>query len=139
MRRRSARVAWYLRSSRTEQIDSIAVLPFANVGGDANTDYLSDGVTESLIDSLTHVPQLKVKSRQSAFRYKGKDVDLQKVGNELGVSALVSGRVAPRGDTIELSAEVTDVRDNTEIWGQQYRGKSADIISLQQQMAGDIA
>ena len=135
----AAGIAWYLRPSRTAQIDSIAVLPFANVGGDAHTDYLSDGVTESLIDSLTHVPQLKVKSRQSAFRYKGKDVDLQKVGNELGVSALVSGRVVPRGDTIEVSAELTDVRDNTEIWGQQYRGTSEDIIALQQQIAGDLA
>jgi serine/threonine protein kinase len=135
----AAGIAWYLRPTRTAQIDSIAVLPFTNVGGDANTDYLSDGVTESLIDSLTHVPQLKVKSRQSAFRYKGKDVDLQKVGNELGVSALVSGRVVLRAETIEMSAELTDVRDNTEMWGQQYRGKSADIISLQQQMASDIA
>jgi serine/threonine protein kinase len=131
--------AWYLRPSKVAQIDSIAVLPFSNVGGDANTDYLSDGITESLIDNLTHVPQLKVKSRQSAFRYKGKDVDLQKVGNELGVSALVSGRVVPRGDTIEVSAELTDVRDNTEIWGQHYSGKSGDIISLQQQIASDIA
>jgi serine/threonine protein kinase/tetratricopeptide (TPR) repeat protein len=129
----------YLRSGRTVQIDSIAVLPFTNVGGDANTDYLSDGMTESLIGNLAHVPDLRVKSRNSVFRYKGKDVDVQRVGNELGVSALVSGRVAPRGDTIELSAEVTDVRDNTEIWGQQYRGKSTDIISLQQQMASDIA
>ena len=131
--------AWYLRSGRTAQIDSIAVLPFTNGGGDANTDYLSDGITESLIDNLTHVPQLKVKSRNSVFRYKGKDVDVQKVGNDLGVSALVSGRVVPRGDSIEVSAELTDVRDNTEIWGQHYSGKSADIISLQQQIAGDIA
>jgi serine/threonine protein kinase len=129
----------YLRSCRTIQIDSIAVLPFTNVGGDANSDYLSDGITESLIGSLAHVRELKVKSRNSVFRYKGKDVDMQKVGNELGVSALVSGRVVPRGDAIEVSAELTDVRDNTEIWGQQYRGKSIDIISLQQQIAGDIA
>ena len=131
--------AWYLRSGRTAQIDSIAVLPFTNGGGDANTDYLSDGITESLIDSLAHVPQLKVKSRNSVFRYKGKDVDVQKAGNELGVSALVSGRVVPRGDSIEVSAELTDVRDNTEIWGQHYSGKSAEIISLQQQIAGDLA
>ena len=75
-------------------------------------------------------PQLKVKSRNSVFRYKGKDVDVQKVGNDLGVSALVSGRVMPHGDNIEVSAELTDVRDNTEIWGQHYSGKSADIISL---------
>src|SRR4029077_3548905 len=86
--------AWYLRSSKT-QIDSIAVLPFNNVSGDANVDYLSDGITESLIASLTHVPELKVKSRNSVFRYKGKDVDVQKAGNDLGVLALVSGRVTP--------------------------------------------
>jgi eukaryotic-like serine/threonine-protein kinase len=130
---------WYLRSSSAAQIDSIAVLPFSNGGGDANTDYLSDGITESLIDSLAHVPQLKVKSRNTVFRYKGKDVDAQKAGTDLGVSALVSGRVVPRGDSIEVSAELTDVRDNTEIWGQHYSGKSADIISLQQQIAGEIA
>jgi serine/threonine protein kinase len=131
--------AWYVRSGRAAQIDSIAVLPFANGSGDANTDYLSDGITESLIDNLAHVPQLKVKSRNSVFRYKGKDVDAQKIGNDLGVSALVSGRVVPRGGGIEVSAELTDVRDNTEIWGQHYSGKSAEIISLQQQIAGDIA
>jgi TolB-like protein len=131
--------AWYLRSGRRAQIDSIAVLPFANVSGDANTDYLSDGITESLIASLTHVPELKVKSRNSVFRYKGKDVDAQKAGNDLGVLALVSGRVTPHGDNVEVSAELTDVRDNTEIWGQHYSGKSADIILLQQQIAGDIA
>ena len=115
------------------------MLPFANASGDANTDYLSDGITESLIASLTHVPELKVKSRNSVFRYKGKDVDVQKVGNDLGVTALVSGRVTPHGDNVEVSAELTDVRDNTEIWGQHYSGKSADIISLQQQIAGDLA
>ncbi len=130
---------WYLRSGREAQIHSIAVLPFTNGGGDANTDYLSDGITESLIGNLAYVPELKVKSRNSVFRYKGKDVDVQKVGNELGVSALVSGRVAPRGDGIEVSAELIDVRDNTEIWGQRYSGNSADIISLQQQIAGDLA
>ena len=115
------------------------MLPFTNVSGDANTDYLSDGITESLIGNLAHVPQLKVKSRNSVFHYKGKDVDVQKVGKELGVSALVSGRLTPHGDNLEVSAELTDVRDNTEIWGQHYSGKSAEIISLQQQIAGDIA
>ena len=130
---------WYLRFGRTTQIDSIAVLPFINVSGDNTTDYLSDGMTESLIGNLAHVPQLKVKSRNSVFRYKGKDVDAQKVGNELGVSALVSGRVVPRGDNVEVSAELTYVRDNTEIWGQHYSGKSTEMISLQEQIAGDIA
>ncbi len=120
-------------------INSLAVLPFANGGGDANTDYLSDGITESLIDNLAHVPQLKVKSRNSVFHYKGKDVDVQKVGNDLGVMALVSGRVVPRGDSIEVSAELSDVRDNSVIWGQHYSGKSTELIVLQQQIAQDIA
>jgi TolB-like protein/DNA-binding winged helix-turn-helix (wHTH) protein/Tfp pilus assembly protein PilF len=124
---------------RHTSADSIAVLPFANGSGDANTDYLSDGITESLIGNLAHVPHLKVKSRSSVFRYKGKDVDAQKAGNELGVPALVSGRVTSRGDSIEVSAELIDVRDNTAIWEHQYSGKSADIVSLQMQIAGDIA
>jgi TolB-like protein/DNA-binding winged helix-turn-helix (wHTH) protein len=121
------------------RFESIAVLPFTNAVGDPNTDYLSDGITESLIANLTHVPELKVKSRNSVFRYKGKDVDAKKVGNDLDVSALVTGRVVQRGDNIEVSAELTDVRDNTEIWGQHYSSKSADIISLQKEIAGDLA
>jgi TolB-like protein/predicted Ser/Thr protein kinase len=135
----AAAFAWYLRSGRAAQIDSIAVLPFTNVSGDASVDYLSDGITDSLIASLTHVPDLKVKSRNSVFRYKGKDVDAQKAGSELGVAALVSGRLTPHGDNVEVSAELTDVRDNTELWGQHYSGKSSQIISLEQQLAGDLA
>ena len=124
---------------RHPDADSVAVLPFTNASGDANTDYLSDGITESLIGNLAHVPQLKVKSRSSVFRYKGKDVDAQKAGNELGVSALVSGRVTSRGDSIEVSAELINVRDNTEIWERHFSGKTPDIVSLQIQIAGDIA
>jgi len=135
----SALGIWSLRFGRAAQIDSIAVLPFTNLSADLGMDYLSDGITESLIASLTHVPQLKVKSRNSVFRYKGKDVDVQKAGGELRVRALVSGRVTPHGDNVEVSAELIDVRDNTEIWGAQYRGRSADIISLQQQIVADIA
>jgi len=119
--------------------DSVAVLPLANVRGDANSDYLIDGITESLIGNLAHVPQLKVRSRDSAFRYKGKDVEVRKAGNELGVSAVVSGRVTLQGDNIEISAELTDVPHDTEIWGQHYSGKITDLIRLQQQIAGDIA
>jgi len=135
----AAVATWFLRSGRGSQINSLAVLPFTNVSGDANSDYLSDGITESLIANLTHVPQLKVKSRNSVFRYTGKDVDVQKASSELRVSALITGRVTPHGETLEVSAELTDIRDNTEIWGQHYSTKSADIISLQQQIAGDIA
>ncbi len=143
---------WYWRAhSSPSQIESIAVIPFASVngsvgsnsgsnsGGNADADFLSDGLTESLISSLVHVPQLKVKSRSSVFRYKGKDVDVQKVGKELSVDALLTGRVVQRGDTIQVSADLTNVQDNTEIWGEQYERKSSDIIALQQQIAGDIA
>jgi serine/threonine protein kinase/TolB-like protein len=131
---------WYWRAkSGTSQIESIAVIPFANEGGNADTDFLSDGLTESLIASLAHVPQLKVKSRNSVFRYKGKEVDVQKVGKELTVDALLTGRVVQRGDTIQVSADLTNVQDNTEIWGEHYERKASDIISLQQQIAGDIA
>ncbi|MFZ0286484.1 MAG: hypothetical protein WAL32_14735 [Terriglobales bacterium] len=124
---------------RHPDADSVAVLPLTNGGGDANSDYLSDGITESLIGNLAHVPQLRVKSRSSVFRYKGKDVDPQKAGNELGVSALVTGRVTSRGDSIEVNAEIINVRDNTEIWNHHYSAKDAEIVSLQKQIAGDIA
>ena len=133
---------WYWRSNtktNSGQIESIAVIPFTSVGGNADTDFLSDGLTESLIDSLAHVPQLKVKSRNSVFRYKGKEVDVQKVGKELPVDALLTGRVVQRGDTVQVSADLTNVQDNTTIWGEQYERKSSDILSLQQQIAGDIA
>ena len=120
-------------------IGFVAVLPFANASGDANSDYLSDGITESLIDNLARVPELRLRPSNAVFRYKGKEVDVQKIGNELGVSALVAGRVTPRGDRIEVSIELTDVRDNFVIFGQHYSGKSTDLISLQQQIAGDVA
>ena len=131
---------WHWRGgSRTPQIESIAVIPFTNVGGNADTDLLSDGLTESLIASLAHVPQLKVKSRNSVFRYKGKEIDGQKIGKELTVDALLTGRVVQHGDMIQVSADLTNVQDNTEIWGEQYERKATDIIALQQQIAGDIA
>jgi len=131
---------WYMRGrSGGSQIESIAVIPFANSGGNADADFLSDGITESLISSLAHVPQLKVKSRNSVFRYKGKDIDVQKVGKELTVDALLTGRVVQRGDNIQVSADLTRVDDNTEVWGEQYERKASEIVSLQQQIAGDIA
>jgi eukaryotic-like serine/threonine-protein kinase len=133
---------WYWRASTrasASQIGSIAVIPFSSTGGNADTDFLTDGLTESLIASLAHVPDLKVKSRNSVFRYKGKEVDVQKVGKELTVDALLTGRVMQRGDAIQVSADLTNVQDNTEIWGEHYERKASEIISLQQQIAGDIA
>ena len=130
---------WYLRShTSAPQIESIAVIPFSGTGG-ADTDFLDDGLTESLMASLAHVPGLKVKSRNSVFRYKGKDIDVEKVGEELTVDALLTGRIVQRGDTVSVNAELTNVRENTEIWGAHYDSKVTDMLSLQQQIATDLA
>jgi serine/threonine protein kinase/tetratricopeptide (TPR) repeat protein len=131
---------WFWRAkSGPAQIQSIAVIPFTTSGGDGDVELLGDGLTESLMASLTHVPELKVKSRNSVFRYKGKEIDAQRVGKELTVDALLTGRVVQHGDSIDVSAELTNISDNTEIWGDHYSSKSSDVISLQQQIAGDIA
>jgi TolB-like protein/predicted Ser/Thr protein kinase len=131
---------WYFRHGPgTSQVNSIAVMPFANPGGNPDTDLLSDGLTQSLIASLAHVPELKVKSRNSVFRYKGKDIDVQKIGKDLAVDALLTGRVVQRGDTVQVSADLTNVQDNTEMWGEQYERKAADVLALQQQIASDIS
>lgn len=131
--------AVYARKASANSIDSVAVMPFTNSGGNADSEYLGDGLTDSLIDGLAHVPKLKVKSRNSVFRYKGKDIDVQKVGNELGVSAILTGRVSQRGDTVQVSAELTQVDDNTQLWGEQYTRPASDLIGLQQQLSADIA
>jgi eukaryotic-like serine/threonine-protein kinase len=125
----------YRFAGRGETIDSLAVLPFVNGSGDPNMEYLSDGITESLINSLSQLPHLKVMSRDSAFRYKGKDTDAETIGRELGVRAIFNGRVMQRGDDLEISAELVDARDDSHIWGDQYDRKASDIFALQ----GDIA
>ena len=119
--------------------DSVAVLPFINEGGDARSDYISDGITESLIGNLAHIPQIRVRSRDAVFRLRGKGIEVSEAGSELGVSIVVSGRVAVDGNHIKVSAELTKVRDNTAIWGKQYAGETSALLQLQGQMADDIA
>ena len=128
---------WFYRSTKGvgKTIDSVAVLPFVNASGDPNTEYLSDGITESLINSLSQLPHLKVMSRDSAFMYKGKDKDARTVGQELGVRAVFKGRVMQKGDDLEIGAELVDARDDSHIWGDQYSRKATDIFALQ----GDLA
>jgi TolB-like protein/Tfp pilus assembly protein PilF len=121
-----------------ETIDSVAVLPFVNVSADPNAEYLSDGITESLINSLSQLPHLKVMSRDSAFMYKGKQTDARTMGSALGVRAVLEGRVIQRGDSLDISAELIDARDNSHIWGQQYSRKAADIFALQNDLAKDM-
>jgi TolB-like protein/DNA-binding winged helix-turn-helix (wHTH) protein/tetratricopeptide (TPR) repeat protein len=131
---------FYRRAGRGgETIDSLAVLPFVNANADPNTEYLSDGITESLINSLSQLPNLKVMSRDSVFRYKGKETDAQTVGRELGVRAIFKGRVTQRGDTLNISAELINARDSSHIWGQQYDRKLADMVALREEIAREMA
>src|SRR6185437_16700227 len=110
------------RSAESDDtINSLAVLPFTN--SDPNSEYLSDGITESLIDSLSRVPNLKVKSSSTVFHYKGRETDLRKIGRELGVHALLSGTVSQTGDDLSVSVELIDVRDDSHIWGERYGRK----------------
>jgi len=116
----------------------LAVLPFVNGSADPNAEYLSDGITESLINSLSRLPNLKVMSRDSAFRYKGKNTDAQIVARELGVRTVLKGRVTQLGGNLAISAELIDATDNSHIWGQQYSRKPADIFALQEKIAREI-
>jgi eukaryotic-like serine/threonine-protein kinase len=120
-------------------IDSLAVLPFFNASDDPNMEYLSDGITESIMNSLSHLPQLKVMARSTVFRYKGPDVDPREVGNILGVRAVMMGRVQQLGDHLVISAELVDVQDGSRIWGDQYHRKSSDIFALQDDLAWEIS
>ena len=120
-------------------IDSLAVLPFVNAGGDPDAEYLSDGISESLINSLSQLPNVKVMSRNSVFRYKGRETDAQAVGRVLGVRAVLAGRVMQRGDGLSISTELVDARDNSHLWGEQYNRKLTDILAVQEEIAREIS
>jgi len=129
----------YLRGRKSEvSIDSIAVLPFENRSADAETEYLSDGLAESLIYRLSQLPNLKVTPTSVAFQYKGKETNAIKAGNDLGVSAVLSGRITQRGDNLTISAELVDVRSNKLLWGEQYDRKMSDLLSTQREIAREI-
>ncbi len=131
--------AFYLGSSSHAPIKSVAVLPFANASGDPNLEYLSDGITEDVIDRLSGLPNLRVISRTSAFRYKGRDIEPQKVAKELGVEALVMGRLVQRGDDVSVSAELVYAHEDKQLWGEHYNRKLADITSVQQEIATAVS
>ena len=135
----AAALALCLGALRGGAIDSIAVLPFVNAGGDPDMEYLSDGITESLIISLSRFPNLTVKSRNSVFHYKGRDVDAQQAGRALDVAAVLTGRVLQRADSLSISAELIDVRDSSHLWGGQYGGKTSEILSMQEEIARQIS
>ncbi len=131
--------AYYLHARNSEvAIDSIAVLPFQNKSSDADTEYLSDGLTESLIYRLSQLPNLKVSPTSSVIRYKGKETDAIKIGNELGVKAVMSGRMVQRGDSLTISVELVDVRNNKLLWGEQYERKMSELLATQREIATTI-
>ena len=131
--------AYYLRGGNSEAaIDSIAVLPFQNKNSDADTEYLSDGLAESLIYRLSQLPTLKVSPTSSVMRYKGKETDAIRIGNELGVKAVMSGRIVQRGDNLTISVELIDVRNNKLLWGEQYDRKMTDLLATQREIATAI-
>jgi len=129
----------YLHAQNTEiAIESIAVIPFANQNKDQTSEWICDGLTESIINKLTQLPNLRVIARSSVFRYKGRETDPIAVGKELGVRAVLTGRVMQRGDTMLISAELIDVRDNKQLWGDQYERQLADMLSVQREIAREI-
>jgi TolB-like protein/Tfp pilus assembly protein PilF len=126
------------RMHSREAITSLAVLPFVNAIADPGTEYLSDGISENIIYSLSQLPNLRVMARSTMFRYKGKDVDPQTVGRDLGVQAVLSGRVLQSGDRFLVAAELVDVADGSLIWGGQYRRRSGDIFDVQEEITREI-
>jgi serine/threonine protein kinase/Tfp pilus assembly protein PilF len=127
------------RRSSHQEISSVAVLPFVNAGNDPNAEYLSDGLTESLINNLSQLPNLQVMSRSSVFRYKGKDVDPQAVARDLKVQGVITGRIVQRGDQLVISAELIDGRSNRNLWGDQYDRKISDVLTVQQDITSAIS
>jgi TolB-like protein/DNA-binding winged helix-turn-helix (wHTH) protein/Flp pilus assembly protein TadD len=123
----------------SEPIDSIAVLPFENAAQDPNAEYLSDGITESLINNLSQLSNLKVMSRGAVFRYKGKEQDAQKVGGELNVKAVLTGSVKRVGDELVITVRLDDARSDQHIWGEQYARKFADILNVQNDIAREVS
>lgn len=129
----------YQYYSSARQIGSIAVMPFDNQGSDVDVEYLSDGMTETLIKSLSQLPNLSVKPRSSVFRYKGKNTDLKTIGRELNVEAVLNGRVVQRGEQLTVSLELVDVSDDVVLWAENYQRRQSDLVTLQSEIAKDVS
>ncbi len=132
-------MAAFLASPGEETIDSLAVLPFVNASGDPEVDYLSDGIAESIINSLSPLPDLKVMSFSSVTSFRGEKADPGEAGRALDVKAVLMGRVAQRGNSLFISAELVDARDNSQIWGAQYNRRPDDIFAIQEEIGREIS
>ena len=134
---------YYMR--KVQAVDSVAVLPFTFTNADQKegvspeAEWLSDGITESIINSLSHVPNLKVIARSSVFRYKGKEVDPQTVGRDLKVRTVVTGKIVQIGDTVTVQTELVDVTNQTQLWGEKYKRKLADVLELPEDISREIS
>ena len=123
---------------KARALDSIAVLPFINAGRDADLDYLCDGMTESLINNLAEIPELRVMPRSTVFRYKDAEIDLERVTRELNARLLLTGRVLQRNDTLHVQAELVDAPAGAQLWGQKYNRKLSDISAVEEEIAREI-
>jgi eukaryotic-like serine/threonine-protein kinase len=137
----AASAAYFLRgrSDDNKKISSVAVLPFVNATADPNNEYLSDGLTESLISTLSQFPDLKVMARSTVFKFKGKEDDPQKIGQALQVSALLMGRITQHGDTLGIQADLVNALDGSELWGAHYERRLADITQVQSDITRDLS
>jgi len=129
---------WH-RATAARKIGSMAVLPFVNATSDANNEYLSDGLTESLISTLSRLPNMKVMARSTVFRFKGNDQDPRQIGKALGVDAVLTGRVTQHGDELDIQTDLVNTTDGAELWGDRYTRKLADISRIQGEIARDIS
>ncbi len=128
------------RSKRVPKvIDSLAVLPFGNVGGDPEHEYLSDGITGSLINILATLPKLRVMAQSTVSRFKARDIDPQAIGRELGVRAVLTGRIMQSGGSLRIGTELVDVATGSQLWGAQYDRKPGDIFVVQDEISGEIS
>ncbi len=135
----AAGVAWFFLRGQGEALDSLAVLPFENASNDQSMEYLSDGITESIINSLTKVPDLRVIPRSTVFRFKGKDMDPQEVGMKLKVHAVLAGRITKQGDDLTVQVDLVDVEKQSQLWGQQYRRNTKELLSLQEEITSEVS
>jgi len=136
----AAAAIYFMRlKSSSPQINSLAVLPFVNATSDPNNEYLSDGLTESLIGSLSQLPNMKVMARSTVFRFKGKEDDPRQIGQTLQVGALLMGRITQHGDQLGIDADLVNVADGSELWGSHYERKAADVTQLQSDIARDVS
>ncbi len=127
------------RSEKRKVIDSIAILPFENASSDPNAEYLSDGITESIINNLSQLPKLRVMARSTVFKFKGPGLDARHAGNELAVRAVLTGRVRQLGERLEIGVELVEVADGSQLWGERYSRSMADIFALQEEISEEIS